>query len=366
MALRVFLFSLMVIFTVPQSSYALNSCETLFAAKPKVNFEAQLKSLVFADEFKALVLRDALRQNPHIQLKGDKSYINKVLNSWNLKNSSPAQIEKIAQALVIKFDEKRTFFQWVREIILKGDYVREALRVRSETRNLTIDILDAMDVLGYFKNDSTNKNSKYEDYLAFRKNHYNKIQLGKFVAVNGPLMAGIYYLTGTFVPALIYVPNFDILRNIDLDQADLTLIKLQGFNKTYPIILQKYKLQLRSQIALEQAPKVLFLSVASYIGYNYLSFKVEQKIEEVRYSVPAEQKASVYKDYFELWKADYEAREGRLTDMKNAQDREAWETFVASLYRAWADTYQATNGHYPDLTKEQDLREWEQFLALPE
>ncbi|MES2767514.1 MAG: hypothetical protein V4596_00090 [Bdellovibrionota bacterium] len=342
---------------LPQWSYAADSCATLFEAKPKVNFEAQLKSLVFVDEFKALILRDALRQNPHIQLKGDKSYINEVLNRWNLKDSSPAQIEKIAQALVIKLDEKRTFFQWVREIILKGDYVREAMRVRSETRNLTIDILDAMDVRGYFTN---------KDSLAFRKNHYNKIQLGKFVAVNGALMSAIYYLTGTFVPALIYVPKLDILRNIDLDQADLTLIRVVGFYKAYPKILQKYKLQLRSQIALEQAPKVLFLSVASYIGYNYLSFRVEKKIEEVRYSVPAEQKASIYKDYFELWKADYEKRESRPLDMKNAQDRTAWETFVKAHYRAWADTYQATNGHYPDLTKEQDLREWEQFLALPE
>lgn len=355
MTLRVFLLSLMVSFAIPQISFA-NTCAALFNSS-----QARVQPAPrFDDQHKVVILKDAL-SHTKIKLTEDQQYLDEVLSKWDLRESSPFKIERIAQALVMKSDSKTSFLMWLRNLVLKGNYVQEVTRVKYETDILTVELLDALDVRGYHK-----ANSKYENYKAFRKKHYNKIQLAKFVAINGAIMGAISYLTNSnfFIP--LYFPSIDLVRSFEPSAKELHLVRSVGFDKAYPTILNNHKLALKGQATLENAPTYLFTAALTYVAYNYFTFKAEQKIEEVRYTISENQKIPVQEQFFLEWKADFEKREGRAVDMKTAQDRHEWDLFVQSVYRAWADMYYAKNQRFPDLTKEQDLREWEQFLVSVE
>jgi len=361
MTLRVFLLSLIVSFATvqisfAQSSYANNQCSALFNPIPlKLKPPAR-----FDDHYKLLILKEAL-SHTKIKLTQDEKHLDDVLAKWDLRDSTPQKIERLAQALVMKSDSKKSFSMWLRDLIIKDQHVKEVTRVKYETDILTVELLDALDMRGYHY-----KNSKFDNYKAFRQKHYNKIQLAKFVAINGLIMGAISHLTNSNFLVPLYFPSVDLVRSFDATLKELYLVRAQGFDKAYPTILNNHKLALRGEAALVNAPKALFSAALAYVAYNYFMFKAEQNIEEVRYTISENQKIPVHEKYFLEWKVDFEKREGRAVDMKTAQDRHEWDLFVQSMYRAWADMYNAKNGRYPELTKEQDLLEWEQFLASVE
>jgi hypothetical protein len=326
MKLRVFLF-LFAVVILPSHSFAARNCSSLFET-----------------DSKTVILDDAIFQGRLEIDKTSKQYA-KALKSWDLDNSTPAKMETLAQSLVLKL-EKRTFAQWLKGLIFKGEATKAAVRVRAETLILKRELLDALEVRGLLK-----KDSRLDKYRTFRKAHFNKIQLAKMVAFNS---ATIYFLG---LP--LYFPNFNWIHNLDLTEKDLDLVMIKGFNNAYPTILSNYKKELRINQVSEQAPQILFLSMMTYAAYNYLDLKVAEN----HYAVPVNESIPQSNQLFIQWKKDYEERSGHVVDMKNAQDRKAWDTTVQSIYRAWADMFNEKEGPYPDLSKPQDRQAWEKFLS---
>lgn len=344
MFLRAFLF-LAISLSLPQFSLASNSCSALFQSPV---LESISKS-TFDETLKVSILSTAL-SNTKIKITSDREYIQKVLSKWDLKKSTPWEMERIAQAMVLKLDQKRTFAKWLMDLFVKKDAVKEAARVRAETLVLTEELINGLEVRGYLKS-----NSKFQNYKALRQKHYNKIQLAKFVAINAALIH--------FLGFPLYFPNIDLIKNLDLDSKDIEMVRAKGFERSYPSILERYKAKLKGQLSLEHAPHVFILSVAGYVGYNYLTFKVDQKIEETRYEVTKDVSLPVTDKFFNEWKIDFESREGREFDMRNPQDKRDWDVFIQSLYRAWADMFNEREGRYPDLSKSVERQEWEKFLS---
>lgn len=336
MILRVFLFSLALSFAAPNASAGF-SCKFLFERiVPQTNLQQNIKSSI---------LLGAVSKTK-IRLTSDQKYIDKVLKQWDLDDSSPAKIERIAQTIVLKLDQKRTFFQWLKSIVYRGDALKEATRVRAETLLLKREILDGLATRGYM-----HENSKYDNYREFRANHFNKIQFAKFLAINA---VTIHYFG---IP--LYFPSFDLIKNMDLTYEDIDLVQNKGFDAAYKTILARHKIQTIPQRIIDHAPHAFFLSVLTYSAYNYL--KVE--VAEARYEITAENTIPQSNILFKEWQKSYEEQHGRKPDLKNAQDRKAWDITVLSIYRAWADLFNEKEGRYPDLSKEQDRLAWEKFLA---
>lgn len=336
MILRVFLFSLMLSFATPNASAGI-SCKFLF--------ERKTEQTALQQAIKSSVLQNAVSKTK-IQLTSDQKYIDKVLGHWDLDNSSPAKVERVAQSIVLKLDKKRTFLQWLKGIVYRGDVLKEATRVRAETLLLKQEMLEGLATRGY-----AHKNTKFDNYRGFRANHFNKIQMAKFLAVNAVFL---HYLG---IP--LYFPSFDLIKNMNLTQEDIDLVQNKGFETAYKTILSRHKIQTIPQRIFDHAPQAFFLSVLTYTSYNY--FKVQ--VQESHYEITAENTIPQSNVLFKEWQKNYEEQNGRKPDLKNAQDRKAWDATVLSIYRAWADLFNEKEGRYPDLSKEQDRLAWEKFLA---
>jgi hypothetical protein len=328
---------------VPSTSFSAPAgsdikCSALFqpSARQSKVYELQLKNQI---------LEEALAQT-RIQIPKDDVQVAKVLKQWDLTNSTPAKMEVLAQAIVLKLNKRRTFAQWLKNIISKSDGIKEAVRVRVNTLILKRELLDALEVRHLLK-----KDSKFDKYKDFRKVHFNKIQLAKLVAINS---ATIYFLG---LP--LYFPSFDWIHNLDLSDRDLDLALRKDFNAVYPKILSNYKKELQLQRVTEHAPQILFLSMAAYAGYNYLKFQSLESTSEVTTTVDIPQSSQLFLE----WKKSYEERTGKTVDLTNAEDRKEWDTTVQSIYRAWSEMFNEKEGRYPDLSKEQDLKAWEKFLS---
>ena len=325
---------------------ALSITERSSAASCRSIFEKQVKEVRIDRQniIKKNILEQSLLQTK-IKITENKSYIEKVLNRWDLNNSTPSHMEQIAQALVIKLDKRRTFLQWLKEIIVKSDPLKEAVRVRAETLILKREFLDSLEVRGLLKEDS-----RYDRYRNFRHAHFNKIQLAKFVVVN----AGAIYFLG--IP--LYMPSFNWINNLDLKSKDLDIIQYKGFDKTYEMIRGNYSREIKTQRAVYYVPHAFFVSIAGYTAYNYLRFEAT----ESRYEIREEQIIPESHQLFIEWQRSYEERVGKRPDMKNPQDRKEWEILTLSIYRAFSDRFNEQKGRFPDLSKAQDRLEWEQFL----
>lgn len=340
MILRVFLLSLqlslVLSFAASDASAAFN-CRSLF--------EKEISRDYFQQNTKLSILVKAV-SNTKIKLTSDQKHIEKILKDWDLNDSSPAKIERIAQNIVLKLDTKRSFSQWLRDIATRGNALKEATRVRAETLVLKHEMLEGLATRGYF-----HKNSKLDKYREFRVEHFNKIQLAKFLTVNAVL---IHYFG---IP--LYFPNFDLVKNLDLTPNEIYLVQTQGFDTAYKTILADHKIKTISQRAIDHIPRAFFLSVLTYTAYNYLDVRVNESQPKITPENTIPQSNVLFLE----WQKGYEAEYGRKPDLKNPQDRKEWDATVLSIYRAWADIFNANEGRYPDLSKPQDRLAWEKFLA---
>lgn len=340
MILRVFLLSLQLSlalsFAAPNASAGW-TCKSLF--------EKEISRDYLHENIKLSILARAV-SNTKIKLTSDQKYIDKILKRWDLDDSSPAKIERIAQNIVLKLDTKRTFSQWLKDLATRGNALREATRVRAETLVLKREIIEGLSIRGF-----THENSKLDNYREFRAGHFNKIQLTKFLAVNAIL---VHYFG---VP--LYFPSFDLAKNLDLTASEVDLVETKGFDEAYKTILANHKLKTISQRVIDHVPRAFFLGVLTYTAYNYLNIRVDESHPEITIENTIPQSNVLFLE----WQKGYEAEYGRKPDLKNAQDRKEWDATVLSIYRAWADIFNENEGRYPDLSKPQDRLAWEKFLA---
>lgn len=337
MILRVFLLSLAISFATPHAEAAL-SCSELFSARLPLagSLEGNLKSAILA---RAL-------EKTKISVTEDQKYINKVLEKWDLNESSPVKVERIAQKIVIKSDTKTTFLKWLKSLFYKNDALKEAIRVRAETLVLKNEMLDQLILRGY-----DHENSKLDKLREFREKNDNAIKVAQMVVLDS---LSIHYLGFP-----VYMPLFNFTKTMDLTPSEVDLVRRVGFNEAYKTILKNHRIKAVSHSIFDHMPQIFILSIASYMTYNYL----DVKSVETRYEITDDNVIPQSNPIYNAWKVQREAKLNRKVDLRNAQDLKDWQNTVHQIYRAWADEFNEKQGRYPDLSNPQDRRAWEEFLS---